>query len=233
MTTTYRQEYRPSTQEILDTFTDEVTALGGRVLRVVDDHDRLIARSVLTIGDEIRPGDRVNGGIAIRAAGPEIMVHPYTYRQVCTNGAIAVQSVGTHRVERVPITDVFTPTYEVAVALRELRDAVCACAEPEVFTSVADGMRTAAEVDADMAIQLLPHLAQLPPTYRQSVMSHVFHRFAEENDRSAFALFNAVTSVARDTEDPELRWTLETIGGSLLARLRPPRVPQPTATTHA
>jgi hypothetical protein len=38
---------------------------------------------------------------------------------------------------------------------------------------------------------------------------------------------NAVTSVARDTRDPEARWTLETIGGSMPAGLRtlPPSIP--------
>jgi hypothetical protein len=39
---------------------------------------------------------------------------------------------------------------------------------------------------------------------------------------------NAVTSYARDTQDPERRWNLEELGGGLLARLAaaPPRVPE-------
>jgi hypothetical protein len=35
---------------------------------------------------------------------------------------------------------------------------------------------------------------------------------------------NAVTSVARDTRDPETRWRLEELGGAIAARL--PRAPK-------
>jgi hypothetical protein len=43
----------------------------------------------------------------------------------------------------------------------------------------------------------------------------ILERFFREPDRSRFALMNAVTSVARDTADPELRWRLEEMGGGI------------------
>jgi hypothetical protein len=46
-------------------------------------------------------------------------------------------------------------------------------------------------------------------------------RFFQEADRSRFALMNAVTSVARDTRDPEVRWRLEELGGGILAGRTP------------
>jgi hypothetical protein len=42
-------------------------------------------------------------------------------------------------------------------------------------------------------------------------------------DRSPFGLANAVTAVARDTRDPDLRWNLEEFGGAVVATV--PRHP--------
>jgi hypothetical protein len=38
-------------------------------------------------------------------------------------------------------------------------------------------------------------------------------------DQSAFGVLNAVTSLARDTRDPETRWQLEELGGALPSHL--------------
>ena len=46
-------------------------------------------------------------------------------------------------------------------------------------------------------------------------------QFMREKDRSPIGLMNAVTSLARDTRDPDLRWRLEEFGGGVLARLAP------------
>ena len=51
--------------------------------------------------------------------------------------------------------------------------------------------------------------------------------FISGSDRNRFGLMNAVTSVARDTRDPDARWRLEELGGGIGARLRPRR-PAPT-----
>jgi hypothetical protein len=106
MPTTYRPEYVPAMREIHDTFLDELASLGGTVTDAYDDGDRLFARAVLPADTEIRPGDRVNAGIAMRAAGPEILVHPYTLRRVCTNGAIITHSFHSRQIERPLVTDI-------------------------------------------------------------------------------------------------------------------------------
>ncbi len=41
--------------------------------------------------------------------------------------------------------------------------------------------------------------------------------FLESEDHSAFDLMNAVTAVARDQRDPEVRWRLEELGGGVPA----------------
>jgi hypothetical protein len=54
------------------------------------------------------------------------------------------------------------------------------------------------------------------------MMAMILGRFTSGADRSRFGLMNAVTSVARDTHDPELRWRLEELGGGIPAALLSP-----------
>ena len=219
MSTTYRPTYVPTTEDIRQTFADEIATLGGTVPDVYDDDDRLFARAVLRTNDEIRPGDRVSGGVAIRAAGPELLIHPYTYRQVCSNGAIAAHALETRRIERLERTEVFVSTYDVSVVHAELRAAIQAAAAKQTFETIAHEMRSASEIDADFALNLLPMLARLPAGVMGQWVPHIFQRFTDDGDRSAFGLMNAVTSVARDVRDPEVRWRLEALGGGVPARL--------------
>jgi hypothetical protein len=206
VSTTYRPKYVPATQDIREAF--------------VDDGERLFARAVLPRDAEVGPGDRIQGGVAVRATGPDIMVHPYTFRQVCTNGAIAAHALQTRRLERTCSPEVFVSTYDLAVSLTDLRLAVRACAAREAFTVVAGEMRSAAEIQADVALHLLPAMAHWPRNLAAQWLPQIFGRFAEGGDRSAFGLLNAVTSVARDVSDPEVRWSLEELGGTTPARLR-------------
>jgi hypothetical protein len=55
------------------------------------------------------------------------------------------------------------------------------------------------------------------------MLGDILDRFTKGSDRSRFGLMNAVTSLARDTRDPELRWRLEELGGAIPAG----RVPSP------
>src|SRR5688500_6076049 len=224
--TTGTPQFLPTTSELRAAFEGEVAARGGAVADAYDDGVRLYLRAVLPLDAEVRPGDGVRGGVALRAAGAEVLVHPYTFRQVCSNGAIHSRALATRRVERVPRTDVVAPAYDVAVALAAVRDAVQACAAREAFAGGVAEMRAAAETSADAVLMLLPMLGQLPPDEAARVARHVLRRFerAPDPDRSAFGLMNAVTSVARDTGDPETRWRLEELGGAIPARL--PRAPK-------
>jgi hypothetical protein len=55
------------------------------------------------------------------------------------------------------------------------------------------------------------------------LIPEIMDRFHAEDDRSAFGMMNAVTSLARDTDDPELRWRLEELGGAIAAGRLPTR----------
>lgn len=233
MGTMDRAEYLPTTREIHETFADEIGSLGASLGDMYDDGDRLFVRAVLPATAEVRPGDRIRAGVALRAAGPEILVHPYTLRQVCTNGAIAAHVLATRCLERTRAADVFLPAADVAVTLAELRSAIRACAARKAFDTITAEMRSALELEADVSLQLLPGLARMPARIREMMLPRIFRRFAAGEDRSAFGLLNAVTSVARDVRDPETRWLLEELGGTIPARLGPAARTRPMVSALA
>ena len=227
MTTTDRPTYFPATSDISKAFADEITSLGGAVPDVYDDGERMFARGVLPADAEVRPGDHVRGGVALRVVGPHIEVHPYTFRQVCSNGAIAAQALESRRLERIEAVDI-APTYDIGVVMTDLRLAVRACAAPEAFAVTTRQMRSATEVEADLALNLLPFLARRPDGIPQHWISQILQRFSTDDDRSVFGLMNAVTSVARDARDQNARWHLEALGGTIPARLvLKPKVTRP------
>ena len=221
MSTTDRLQYFPTTTDIRAAFIEEIADLGGNVPDVYEDGERLFARATLPLDTEIRPGDRVNGGVAVRVQGTELLVHPYTFRQVCSNGAIAAQALDTRRLERMESTDILVSSYESTVVLADFRLAVQACAAPSAFDTVANEMRSATEVEADLTLHLLPVLARMPGGMAAQWVPQIFHHFTVGADRSVFGLMNAVTSIARDTRDPDTRWRLEELGGTIPARLVP------------
>ena len=145
---------RLTTGAIRDAFAAEITAVGGTVADVFEDGQRLFARSVLARTREVLPDDRVRDGVALRATGGDIWIHPYTFRQICSNGAIIAHSMQTSRIEGV---DSLAPDR----AASEIREAVRACCAEEAFTSVAEEMRSASEVQADLVLNLMPLLSRL------------------------------------------------------------------------
>ena len=209
--------FLPTTQEIQEVFASEITNQGGTVTDAYDDGTRLFLRSTFPKLLEVRPKDKVQGGVALRTTARQIHVHPYTYRQVCSNGAIMARTLQSRRIERVE----FGPEEVLA----ELREAVRVSSAQEAFLSATAEMRSATDQSVDLVLQLLPLLSRLPAEHRSFVLDRILGEFGDQRDWSAFGLMNAVTSVARDTRDPELRWDLEELGGAILSELRP--VPSP------
>ena len=207
-------DFSLSTEEILGVFTEEIVARSGNVLDVFDDGCRVFARSILPKIEEARAGDRLQGGVALRSADSQVWVHPYVFRQVCTNGAIMPQTLGTRHVS--VIGDLgCDETAEL------VRDAVVACCADEAFATAVGRMRSAMELAADSTLTLLPHLLHFPSRERARLVSIILERFEAGGDNSRFGLMNAVTSLARDTRDPETRWRLEELGGGIPAAILP------------
>jgi hypothetical protein len=215
-----------TTHDLSETFGEQIEGLGGRVSECFDDGGRLFERSVLPSPREVRRGDALLGGVAMFAAEHEVRVHPYVFRQVCSNGAIMAHAVQTQRIE-VPE---WSP--ELDEFMDHVRETVRACASPEAFAGDVAEIRSAMDRDADFALTVLPLLDRLPEAARVSMMGLIAGRFFSAEDRSRYGLMNAVTAVARETRDPELKWRLEEIGGRVAAMQPVPRRPVGTMMTR-
>ena len=105
-------------REIGSIFAEEIDAVGGRVTETIDADPLLFAHSVLPEAREVDKGDLVQGGVALRATDQEILVHPYIFRQVCTNGEpSAAHAVQTQQIRRADFPEFAGE--DVACALRE------------------------------------------------------------------------------------------------------------------
>ena len=107
-------QYLPGTDQVLDLFKGEIPRAGGRVTDAYEDGRRLFLRSVFPEVEEVRPRDKMQGGLAVHVAGPRIAVHLYLFRQVCRNGAIMAHSVQTQEIERVSPLECFQGTVLLA-----------------------------------------------------------------------------------------------------------------------
>jgi hypothetical protein len=203
-----------TTTEIKALFAEEIIAEGGAVSDTFDDGSLLFTRSILPQVREVRTADQVQGGVALRASEGDVWVHPYVFRLVCRNGAIMAHAIQTRHIRM----DDF-PTPEEAAT--EVRLAIRACCSQDAFTVAAEQMRSAREAQADVALNLLSLISRRHSEAGAQILRAVMERFFGEADRSRFALMNAVTSVARDTRDPQLRWRLEEMGGGIAAGLTP------------
>jgi hypothetical protein len=199
-------------------FSREIASLGGTVKEIFNDGVHLLARSVLARTAEVKRGDKVQAGVALRARAPMVFVHPYVLRQVCTNGSVMAHALETRAID---LGDFFSPEQ----ASETVAEAISLCASPEAFSTATRHMRSALQSDADLALSLMPLLNRLPAGQGELMLKSVVERFFRDRDRSRYGLFNAVTSVARDTRDPHTRWRLEEFGGGLIIAAREPKGP--------
>ena len=204
----------PATQDIDATVVEELACLGGTVSDRFDDGRRLFLRAIFPMSDEVRPKDVVEGGIAVRTVGQEIEVCPYLFRQVCRNGAIMPQVVETRRIERV---DFAASSDAIEDVNEHLREAMRACSAAEGFAHATRQIRFATTTEVSSDVSTLLVFSSLWRAIPADLQDEVMETFLEDDDRSAFGLMNAVTSVARDQDDPEVRWQLEELGGGVPA----------------
>lgn len=223
MTTTYL----PPTQEIAALFIDEVRGMGCIQPDVYDDGVRLFARAVHTHPVEIRPGDAVRGGVALRTIDGFVDVHPFVFRKVCTNGAIMAEAGQSQRVRRVELA---APSEVITAALDDIRAAIQACGQPTAFADAVGTMQRAVRRLAGMIMTMFPMLNEMRRR-DAALFIEMFERFEREHDQSAFGLVNALTSIARDTPDPERRWRIEELGGTMLALIPRDRKSGPSGAT--
>lgn len=205
----------PSLPLIRSTFEDTIAKHGGSVRETFETDDRLIMRATLLRADDVTEGDTVNAGVAIRCAGATLEVHPYVFRQVCRNGQIAAQSVASIRISRCAEWR----TSDASDVLIDMVQAVNQCAMGDAFPDSVNEMRAAAVTPGtmDMLLSLLPLLPSL--SEHPEITRAIMNQYAAGEDDSVFGILNAITATARDTEDPEMKWSLEELGAGVPAWL--------------
>ncbi len=219
--------FLPSTQDISDTVVDELTLVGGTISDEFDDGRRLFLRAILPLEDKVQPKDSVHGGIAVMVDEEEVEVRPYVFRKVCQNGAIMPLLMEARHIQRVDFSSSSDAIEEVD---RDVREAVRACAAAEVFSKNVQQMKSSLAAVADFTVlHALLMLSHIPHKDASAFNVEIMRRFSRDRDRSVFGLANAVTSLARDQEDPEVRWCLEELGGGVLARIPPRTKPHGSA----
>lgn len=243
---------------IREAFEEEIAGLGGRVTGIHADGPVLYARSVMPRTLAVGTRDYVQGGVALRAGegGPHqgLCVRPYVFRQVCSNGTIMARALEAWTLEQTENRD----PDEVVI---ELREAIRSCGSLDAFKNAAERMRSARDIPADQEVMMAAHLETHGVTGQRLIemlrrfgeqgersqtavlmramgswaqgreLIEMLERFWREGDPSRFGLMNAVTSVARDTAEPQRRWELEEMGGELAA-LGPGRPRRPAGARH-
>ena len=216
-----------TTTTITDAFTEVIEGFSGQVKETFDDGRRLFIRSLLPYVEEVRPRDRLQGGVALRATECDVCLAPYVFREVCRNGAIMAHALAA---QHLVLKDEDTPEEKREV----IRKAIAICCQQDVFATSIEEIRPSMDLEFDLALNMLPFLSQLPPSISADLLRHIFRQSVEQRRSSRYDFMNVVTSVARDTRDPEDRWRLEELGGGIGAGLLPtqPRLSPETPLPH-
>ena len=216
--------------EIAAVFAEEIKTVGGNVSDVFEDEGLIFARSVLPEFTEVAPRDRVQPGVAIRATDADILVHPYIFRLVSApTGAIMVSRAlhSRHLVRE----GWFLDDQAESDLETTLRVAIRQCCQREAYTAPIGKLRSAADTAADMAITFSAFMSTHRGAISRTAMRDILLRYGQSHDRSKYGLINAITSVARDTRDPKMKWRLEELGGEIAYdEPRRPRTPRASVT---
>lgn len=229
-----------TTARVLAVFAEEVRARRGEVTQTFDDGKRLFSRAVLPHVAEVGPGDQIRGGVAIKATGDGVWLYLYMFRRICSNGAIAAWTL-----EERPIADPHLQQPELVLeAVRSTVEACCkakvftravgemrkgreatatdllllilpwlSCSSDLVSGLIERSVR---EKKSEAILSaLMPALFRRSAPHHGDLMTGVLSRYGKEGDRSRFGLAQAITAVARDVQDPELKWDLEKLGGAV------------------
>lgn len=196
--------------EIRAAFREEILDLGGTVTSEHDSENMLFLRAQLPNCGEVQAKDKIRHGVAARSDQEKLVVHPYTYREVCTNGAIHVENIASR------IIDLSNVSKTSAEAEFYFREAIRSCSSAEAFEMTLDDMRESLNRPIRMALAIasISHMGS-----QSSLVERIISRFVESENRSGFDMMNAITSTARDEPEPRKKWDLEELGGGILAML--------------
>lgn len=217
--------FLPPPKEVLSIVEEELAGIGGRISESIRHRGRLFLRATVPHTRQVRPNDHVQGGVAVTTVGREIGIHPYVFRQVCRNGAIMAKTLGTKRIKRV---EMHATSQTLGRLRKRLRRRVQEAASADTLSLITSQLRTAAMSKVDVALQMSAVISRIPRRHSSLLLSQILSEFHDDDDSSVYGLMNAVAAVARDEEDPDTKWDLEELAGSVPALV--PVDPQLLAT---
>lgn len=231
---------RPTNAELQDLFLAATRTCGEATIDVLDTGTQLWARAVFERSGEVRPGDKLRSGVAMRTLGDDVYVHPFILREICINGAVRAHATSTRCIarQRIDASTQSAHAYSLDVLGEELTQAVQGCAAPATFSEGIDEMRAALEADAEAVIDGLRFariLASLGNSPKAQLVYRIISRLTRQlaqaggRDRTAFAFGNALTAAGRDAQLPAARWALEEYGAAVFGASLSPASP-PVAT---
>lgn len=213
-------EYHPSRPEIVDLFSEEIDQLGGQITTRIFDGDNLFLKTTLPRVREVSRGDAIQHGVAVRTNHSQLIVHPYTFREVCRNGAIHIASLVSRTINLGE-----SPSHKFGVEF-EVREALRACAAGEPFKANVRDMKRAKLSPVEITIAMSEFLKR---GVNEQHITQILGYLAETGEGAdGYDLFNAITATARDIEDnEEEKWNLEAVGGGVFAWLKKPQSSTP------
>jgi hypothetical protein len=207
--------FLPTPKELHSLVEEELAGIGGRISESVRHRGRLLIRATVPHTRQVRPNDHIQGGVAV-SAGRDIHIHPYVFRQAFRTGAIMAKAPDAKRVKRVE-SDATTQT--LGRLRKRLRQQVQVAASADALATVTSQLRAAAFSKVDVSLQMSTVISRIPRRHSSLLLSQILSEFHEDGDGTVYTLMNAVATVARDEEDPEIKWELELLAGSVPALL--------------
>ena len=205
--------FYPSADEINSVFSEQVIKSGGRVTERFHGNDSIYIRATLNLAEEVFPGDIIDGGVAVRAVGPGVSIHPFTFRRICTNGAVIANpdsSVDLVRSESNKESETSRVHDKICSTIKSLVDG-------QAFNQSVLEMRLVQSIQMDQLPRIMRAINHFSIT--PEIIDKILERFFRHEPQTGYGLMNAITAMARKERDAERKWNLERIGGGVPAFL--------------
>jgi hypothetical protein len=185
--------------------TDLLKTFNATIFPKENNHTDRFIRAILPPLIQINHRDQINYGVAFKVhKNNKIEVGPYLYRIVCENGAVVNNEIFNQELSVNGLMD-----FEIKA---KLLDAIDECCSLTAYKYAQKNILESTKVPANLRLifNRLAHFTQWDQ--RTSVYNHIIRRLDMEEQPTKYDLLNAITSLARDTIDPELKWNLQKLG---------------------
>ncbi|MBT3467685.1 MAG: hypothetical protein HOL08_11045 [Opitutae bacterium] len=225
-------------------FTEEISGRSGNVMDEAEHQGRIFMRGVIPRTGDVRPDDKVQAGVALKATPTSISLYPYVFRHVCHNGLIFAHSTESRKlfVEADSIFIEVDGNLEGVISgtgiEKPLREAVEDCCTAEAFKASTHKFRQCLMMSplrlhqGNPLTRILYGSVNKLGTYHKlakAYLSPIMEEYLAHNDEPGmFRMVNAVTAVAREVRNPALKWNLECMAGEMaMLRNMPMIEPKP------